>query len=642
MSLPSVPIIPSYQITSLLHAGHRTLVYRGIRLADQQPVILKLLRDQNPSLPDLLRLRNHYRTAKHLNLAGVIQPLSLDPYGNGSVLVMPDEGYISLSDYRVSHSLNVTEVLTIALQLAEILNGLYQHRIIHKDINSSNILIQPTTHQISLTDFGLASQLPQETQTVQSPNVLDGKLAYLSPEQTGRMNRGIDYRSDFYSLGITLYELLSGQLPFQSDDPLELVYCHLAKQPVPLTQFNIPKVVSDIVLKLMAKNAEDRYQSALGLKADLEICLEQYSTTGTVTAFTLGQVDDLAQFNIPQKLYGREAQVEALLSAFKHISQGSCELVLVRGYSGVGKTALVNELLRQLTHRKGYFTSGKFDQFQRNIPLAAVMQTNQGLIRQLLTESEERLHYWRERFRDHLGVNAQVIIDMLPELELIMGKQSPVPELGTIESANRLILVLDQFSQVFQSPNHPVVIFMDDAQWSDLTSCQSLQGFMQNPANHHWLVIVAYREDEISPTHPFAPTIEVLRQSGVPITELTLEPLALEDVAQWVADTLHSPVEMVWPLANLLVDKTAGNPFFLTQLLKSLHEDGLVWFDASSRQWQWDLAQIHQQEITDNVIELMITNIHKLLEPTQQVLRLAACIGNPFDLQTLATVSQQS
>ncbi|MEE3717689.1 AAA family ATPase [Tumidithrix elongata RA019] len=644
------PQVDGYRLTESLFEGYRTLVYRGIRLVDRLPVVVKMLRGDRPTVHDLLRLRNHYTIAKNINLSGIVQPIALESIDHGLALVMPDDRCIALRDYLATNTLALVDFFAIALQLAKALAELYQHRVIHKDIKPSNILIDPTTRQIKLTDFGLASRLPHEIQEIQTPNILEGTLAYLSPEQTGRMNRGIDYRTDFYSLGVTFYELLSGQLPFQSDDPLELVYCHLAKSPIPLESSRIPKVLSDIVMKLLAKNAEDRYQSAVGLKADLEICREQYTQTGAIAAFTLGQVDDLAQFNIPQKLYGREEQVKTLLEVFDRVSQGSCELVLVKGYSGVGKTALVNEILRQLTYRKGYFTSGKFDQYQRNIPLAAVVKAHRGLVSQLLAESEVRLQYWRDRFLDRLGVNGQLIVDLMPELELIIGRQPPVVELGAIESANRLMYTFDRYAQALQSPNHPIVLFMDDGQWADTSSCQSLQGFMQNPENHHWLMMAAYRENEVSPTHPFMQAIKAIRQTGARITEINLEPLDLEDVTHLLAETLHTSAESVNALSQLLLEKTLGNPFFLNQLLKSLHEDGLIWFDATlaiARKqkiggWNWNLAQIQQRGMTDNVVELMIGKICKLSEPTQRILQLAACIGNTFDLQTLATVSEQS
>jgi predicted ATPase/signal transduction histidine kinase/GAF domain-containing protein len=641
------PLINGYQLNQQIHAGNRTVVYRGIRLVDGLPVVLKTLRSDRPTPQDLLRLRNHYAIAKKLNFTGIVQPIALEAYGNGLVLVMPDDGYIALSDYIETNPLSQIEIVAIAIQLATILDELNPQRAIHKDIKPSNILIDPSTKQIKVTDFGLATLLPHETQTLVSANVLEGTLAYMAPEQTGRMNRGIDYRSDFYTLGVTLFELLTGQLPFQSDDPLELVYAHLAKPPTPPHEIvaTLPLVLSDIVLKLMAKNAEDRYQSATGLRADLQRCLEDLLNTGTIHHFSIGQVDDLAQFNIPQKLYGREPQVQALRSAFERIGQGSCELVLVSGYSGIGKTSLIKELLRSLTHQKGYFIAGKFDQFKRDVPLDAPMQAWRELIRQLLTESQAQLQYWRAALLKALGLNGQVIIEIIPELALIIGEHPPVPDLGASEARNRTIQTFHQFNQVFQSPDHPVVFFMDDGQWADITSCQSLQAFMQNPDNHHWLMIVAYRDNEVSPTHPLIQSVEAIRQAGTTITEINLKPLGLVEVAQLIADTLHTSAEFVAPLAELLFQKTAGNPFFLTQLLESLHENGSIWFDDTSitqSLWQWDLAQIQRRDITDNVVELMISKISKLALPTQQILQLAACIGNAFDLQTLATVSERS
>jgi predicted ATPase/signal transduction histidine kinase/serine/threonine protein kinase len=679
------PVMAAYGITRLIYQSSKTLVYGAVRTSDQQPVVLKLPRQQPPSLSDSLRLRNHYNLTQGLNLPGVVSALALEPYGAGVVLVMADTASVSLGDYVQSQPLPLADFLHIAIQLSNSLAGLHQHRIIHKDIKPSNILIQPDTHQVWLTDLGLASQLPQENQELKSPGVLEGTLAYLSLEQTGRMNRGIDYRSDFYALGVTFYELLTGQLPFQSDDPLELVYCHLAKEPVPPHEVGrsqesgvrsqesapplpnspsphpaIPKVLSGIVLKLMTKNAEDRYQSALGLKADLETCLAQYTATQTIAEFPLGQVDDMALFNLPQRLYGREAQVETLLEVFERVSQGSCELVLVTGYSGVGKTALVNELLRQLTRHKGYLATGKFDQFQRNIPLATVTQACHELIRQLLTESEERLDYWRDRFRSRLGANAQIMVDAIPELALIIGPQPPVPELGALESANRMVQTWNAFSTAFQSPDHPWVLFMDDAQWVDSASLQSLQSFITNEENHYTLLITAYRDNEVSPAHPLMQTIQEIRQAGATITEINLEPLGLDHVTELVAETLHMSPAAVAPLAELLLAKTAGNPFFLTQLLKALYEEDLIWFSQQAPQppklggqksqnppepeigWQWDLAQIQQRDITDDVVDLMIGQISKLSAATQQILQLAACIGNQFDLQTLAVVSEQS
>lgn len=657
------PAIAHYSITRLLSENYRTLIYQAVRESDQQRVILKLLKPEAISLTNLVRLRNHDTLTRRLDLLGVVRSLGLEPYGQSDVLVMEDHGCVSLNHYRADRALPLPLFLTIAIQLSDILIGLHRHRIIHKDIKPSNILIQPETQQIWLTDFGLASQLPQEAQELCSPGMLEGTLAYLSPEQTGRMNRGVDYRSDFYALGVTFYELLTGHLPFQSDDPLELVYCHLARQPVPPHErigggeerddspasATLPRMLSEIVLKLMAKNAEERYQSALGLKADLETCLNQHRTTGAIAPFPLGQVDDLTQFNLPQRLYGRETQVRQLLEAFERISQGSCELVLVRGYSGVGKTSLINELLRSLTRQKGYFVAGKFDQFQRDVPLKAPTEAWRSLMRQLLTESPERLQQWRTVLLAALGASAQVVIEAIPELEWIIGPQPPVPELGPLEARNRLVHTFHQFNQVFQSAQHPTVFFMDDAQWADRTSLQSLQTFMQNPDNHHWLMIAAYRDNEVGPAHPLSQTLEEIGQMGARMTEIVLGPLEPDQVAHLVADTLHTTTTAVLPLSELLWCKTAGNPFFLGQLLKTLYQDQLIWLaaapDEDTRrpvQWQWDLEKIQQQQIADNVVELMIRKITGLSESSQRMLQLAACIGNAFDLPILSIVSQRS
>ncbi|MGF1493275.1 MAG: AAA family ATPase [Microcoleaceae cyanobacterium] len=518
--------LKNYQILECLYTGSKSIVYRAKRISDQQLVIQKLLRNEHPSFNELIQFQNQYTIIQGLDLAGIIQPIALEPYHNSLLLVMLDDGSISLSRYLETQSLEAKDRLelglNVGLQLAKTLADLHQHRIIHKDIKPQNILIHPQTLAIKVIDFSIASQLPQETKEIQNPSTLEGTLAYIAPEQTGRMNRGIDYRSDFYSLGITLYELFTGQLPFQSDDPLELVYAHLAQKPVPISELNpeVPTVVAAMVTKLMAKNAEDRYQSAVGLKADFSDCLNQWKATGTIQKFVPGELDEMAQFNIPQKLYGRETQVNALMQVFERISQGSFELVLIGGYSGVGKTALVNEMLRQLTRTRGYFSAGKFDQFRR-LPMDAPIQGCRGFIREILTESQERLNYWRDRFLKVLGANAQLIIDAIPELELIIGEQPPVPEVGAIEAAQRLGQTFNQFNQTFSSAEHPYICFMDDLQWADSASLQSLQSFLSDSNSHHFLIVTAYRDNEVSPTHPFIQTVESLRQSGVKIPGAT-------------------------------------------------------------------------------------------------------------------------
>ncbi|PLZ96866.1 serine/threonine protein kinase, partial [Fischerella thermalis CCMEE 5268] len=397
--------IPGYRVLEKIYTGTRTLVYRGLRKQDQQPVVIKLMRNEYPSFNELVQFRNQYTIAKNLDIPGIVQPLSLETYGNGYALVMEDFGGISLQEWMKQNIPSVEEFLDIAIQITLILEKLHRDRIIHKDIKPANILINPTTKQIKIIDFSIASLLPRETQEIQNLKVLEGTLAYLSPEQTGRMNRGIDYRSDFYSLGVTFFELLTGKLPFQSNDPLELVHCHIAKQPPSFTSEEIPQVLSDIVTKLMAKNAEDRYQSAFGLRYDLELCLQQWQKTKQITTFELGNRDICDRFLIPEKLYGREAEVAALLQAFEYVSSGNQEIILVAGFSGIGKTAVVNEVHKPIVRQRGYFIKGKYDQFQRNIPFSAFVQAFRDLIAQLLSESDTNLQKWKTKILENLGEN---------------------------------------------------------------------------------------------------------------------------------------------------------------------------------------------------------------------------------------------
>ncbi|MBD2297957.1 ATP-binding sensor histidine kinase [Nostoc sp. FACHB-190] len=633
------PVIPGYQISSQLYAGSRTIVYRAIRQVDQLPVVIKLLTSEYPSFHELLQFRNQYTISKNLQISGVIRPLSLETYGHGYILVMPDTGAIALREYIKTTTLSLAEFLAIAIQLSNILQDLHQHRVIHKDIKPANILIHPHSKQIQLIDFSIASLLPRETQEIKSPNVLEGTLAYISPEQTGRMNRGIDYRSDFYSLGVTFYELLTGTLPFICDDPMELVHCHIAKTLILGNQIDIPQVIADIVLKLMAKNAEDRYQSALGLKHDLETCTQQLQDTGTITNFAIGQRDICDRFLIPEKLYGREAEVISLLQAFERVAKGTSEMMLVAGFSGIGKTAVVNEVHKPITRQQGYFIKGKFDQFNRNIPLLAFVQALRDLIGQLLSESDTQLNQWRSQILAALGDNGQVLIEVMPELERVIGKQPPAPELSGTAAQNRFNLLFQKFIAVFTTAEHPLVMFIDDLQWADSASLQLIKLLMAD--KNYLLLLGAYRDNEVSPTHPLILTVAELQQVGRTVNTITLAPLTLSDTNQLIADTLHCTTERSLPLTELIIRKTKGNPFFITQFLKALHEDGEIKFNREQGYWECDIAQINALSLTDDVVEFMAQQLQKLPDETQNVLKLAACIGNSFDLATLAIVSEQ-
>ena len=633
--------IQGYQLEQQIYAGSRTIVYRGICIADSQPVVLKILRSDRPTHQDLLRLRNHYTIAKRLNSQGISKPIGLENYGNSYVLVMPDEGYIALSDYVSGNPLNLTEVLAIAIQLATILDDLYRQCVIHKDINPSNILIEPITKQIKLTDFGLATLLPHQTQMLVSTNILEGTLAYMAPCQTGRMNRGIDYRCDFYALGVTLFELLTGELPFQSDDPLEIVHCHLAK-PAPFVSElkpEIPEAIAQIVFKLMAKDAEDRYQSALGLKHDLEVCLNQLNQTGSITEFAIGTRDLSDRFTISEKLYGREAEVASLLATFERVSQGNSELMLVAGLSGIGKTVVINEVHKPIVQKHGYFIKGKFDQYNRNIPFSAFVQAFRNLIGQLMSESDAQLNVWKTKILDAVGENGQVIVEVIPELEGIIGSQPNVIELSGNAAQNRFNLLLQKFIQVFATPEHPLVMFLDDLQWADLSSLKLMQLLMQDA--RYLLMVGAYRDNEVSPAHPLMMTISEMIKTGLTVNTITLKALSQVDTNQWIADTLICDLPSAQPLTELVYQKTEGNPFFSVQLLKALYEEQSITFNWDLHNWHCDITKARLTHAND-VVEFMASQLQKLPLDTQDALKVAACIGAQFDLLTLAIASEQS
>ncbi|MEB3292970.1 MAG: serine/threonine-protein kinase PknK, partial [Synechococcales bacterium] len=655
-----LPEIPGYIVTEQLYSGSRTVVYRAVQTTAQRPVVIKLLQREYPGFGELVQFRNQYTIAKNLPIAGIIPPLNLEWLGNRYALVMEDWGGVALSQYVQRSSLELAEVLAIALQLAEILHDLAQHRVIHKDIKPSNILIHPHSKQVKLIDFSIASLLPREVQEIQNPNVLEGTLSYLAPEQTGRMNRGIDYRVDFYALGITLYQLLTGQLPFTATDPLELIHGHIARTPTPVDQVNpdVPGMMAAIVSKLVAKNAEDRYQSALGLKHDLQQCLDQWQETGAIQAFELGQRDVSDRFLIPEKLYGREAEVQMLLAAFDRVAKGATELMLVAGFSGIGKTAVINEVHKPIVRQKGYFIKGKFDQFNRNIPFSAFVQAFRDLMGQLLSESDEQLAQWRDQILQAVGENGQVLIEVIPELEDIIGKQPAAPELSGTAAQNRFNLLFQKFIQVFTTPAHPLVIFLDDLQWADSASLQLLKLLMEDSG--YLLMLGAYRDNEVSPVHPLILMVEELEKAEAIVNTITLAPLKFEDANQLISDTLKCSLELTQPLTELVDRKTKGNPFFATQFLRSLYQEGYIAFDRDRQDWQYDIAQIvihggfasneDKKPIlmgdvlapTDDVAEFMALQLQKLPLETQHALKLAACIGSQFDLATLAVISEQS
>ncbi len=629
--------INNYQIIELLSEGADSLVYRALN-QDNQPVILKILKADYPTALELSRYQQEYEITRSLNSEYVVKAYDLQRYQNSLIILLEDFGGESLKIWMKRRKFTLDESLSIAIKITESLAVIHAANIIHKDINPSNIVYNPS-QQLKIIDFGI-SILECENPLIRNPDRLEGTLAYISPEQTGRMNRAIDYRSDFYSLGVTLYELLTQQLPFETSEAMELVHCHIAKQPVTPHELGVPLVLSQIIMKLLAKTAEERYQSAWGVKADLERCQDKLHN-GEIALFAIASEDVSDKLQIPQKLYGREAELKQLLASFERVSQGTNEIIMITGYSGIGKSALVNEVHKPIVTARGHFIAGKFDQFKRNVPYASLIQAFQDLIQQILTESEELIQNWRQQLKDALGTNGQVIIDVIPEVALIIGEQPPVAQLGQTESQNRFHLVLQKFMRVFAKKASPLVLFIDDLQWADLASLKLIKLLITDSESHCLLMIGAYREQEVS-NHPLLSILKQIQQHGQMVSTIHLQPLNLKHVNQLITDTLNYSNQDTRNLAELLYHKTHGNPFFLTQLLKFLSTDRLLVFNTQTGRWQCDWEKIQAIGITDNVVELMIGNIQKLNEETQHILKLAACIGNRFDVNILVVVSSQS
>ena len=644
-------MLTDYQIIEKVYESANSLVYRATLKPDNQPIILKILKENYPTPSELTRYKQEYEITCSLNTDNIIKAYNLQRYENSLAITLEDFGGQSLKLLLSQSQLSVENFLTIAIKTTESLEAIHAANIIHKDINPSNIVYNPQTEQLKIIDFGIATRLSQEFLSVCPPNQLEGTLAYIAPEQTGRMNRAIDYRSDFYSLGVTFYELLTNKLPFEATDPMELVHCHIAQQPLPVHELipDLPLAVSNIVRKLLAKTPEERYQCAWGIKADLETCLNQLKTIGQISQFPLGSQDITQKFHIPQKLYGREQEVTELLATFEKVSQGTTGMFLISGYSGIGKSALVNEIYKPITRQRGQFISGKFDQLKRDIPYSAISQAFQGLILKLLSEPEIILQIWKRKILEALGDNGQIIIDLIPDVEKIIGQQPPVEQLGRSESQNRFNLFFKRFLSTFCQQEHPLVIFVDDLQWADLSSLKLIEKLMSDPDNQYFLMIGAYRNNEVGSTHPLMHTLEKINQAKVLVHQITLPPLKIKHINQLIADTIRCSTEVSKPLAKLIFKKTQGNPFFLTQFFYFLHKENLLTFNPSRTllkseenqqgYWQWNTEEIESVSITDNVVDLMVRKIEKLDEKTQQVLKLAACIGNHFNLEILALVS---
>lgn len=606
-----------------------------------QPVVRKVLNDEFPSNYAVRRFYNEHEITYGMRITGARGALERGRWRGRHSLLLPYVDGLTVDEAFTGGARSIADFLTAAIKTATVLGEIHAAGIIHNDISDANVIVNPDReYEARIIDFGNASRADQQQAFVSNPGRLRGNLRFISPEQTGRMNRAVDYRTDLYSLGVLLYRMLTGEVPFSGSDPMELVHCHIAVTPrtPSAVRPSVPELLSMLVMRLLAKNAEDRYQSAHGLVADLERCSQALEVSGDIEVFELGERDSSARFQIPDRLYGRDAEQARLLSAFARVSGGARELVLVGGYSGTGKTALVHETHKPITARRGAFAGGKYDQFQRNVPYFALVQAFEGFINQLLAEDEVTLARWRERIGQALGNEGRVLCEVIPSLELAIGPQPAVPELAGKESQNRFNYLFRRFTKAIARRDHPLVLFVDDLQWADSASLELLHALMTDRESSYLLCICAYRDNEVSPSHPFMKAVEQMTAEGATVSRIEVRNLPYDDANQLVADALHCDQEEAKALSTIVYDKTQGNAFFLRQFLFSLHDNGHLVHQFDLRRWSWDADAIQSLDMTDNVVELMAAKIRKLSPATQHVLTLGACVGNRFDFETLSRV----
>jgi predicted ATPase/two-component sensor histidine kinase/GAF domain-containing protein len=630
-------------VLETLREGRVFALYRGRQVGEAFSILARAPVRGQETPANLERLEHEYSLASMLDPAWAVRPLGFAREDGRRLLVLEDPGG-DLLEGILGQPLELTRFLRLALATAGALREVHRQGLIHKDIKPANLLVDPTGN-VRLTGFGIASRLPRERQAPAPPEVITGTFAYMAPEQTGRMNRSVDARSDLYSLGVTLYEMLTGALPFNASDPMEWVHCHIARQPVSPSErvSDLPEPVAAIVLKLLAKTAEDRYQTAAGLQADLRQCLNRWEQQGIIDSFKVGGQDASDRLLIPEKLYGRESESDALVSAFDRVAiHGATELALVSGYAGVGKSSVVNELHKALVPPRGLFAAGKFDQYKRNIPYATLAQAFQALVRQLLSASDAELSRWRQALLDGLGTNGQLIVNLVPELALIIGEQPPVPDLPPQDRQNRFQLVFRRFLGVFAQPEHPLALFLDDLQWLDTATLELIGHLIVHPDVRHLLLIGAYRDNEVGASHPLTRMLGTIRDTGGKVSHIPLVPLVQADVEHLLADALHTEQERTRPLADLVFEKTDGNPFFTIQFITALTDEALLTFDSGTAGWTWDLQRIHAKRFTDNVADLMAVKLSRLPLAAQKALGQLACLGNAAETATLAMVHGRS
>lgn len=628
------------QTRTILYEGKNSLIYHKQESEWGTPVVVKVLKNKFPTSRQIARFNNEFELTRHLDIPGVRKAYKTEKFQDKYCLVLEYIGGVILRDFWQTQAPGLEVFLKVAIQIAQTLGRIHQHHIIHKDINPNNLLIDPETCQTVIIDFGVSSKIHLKTTHLGNPEHLEGTLAYISPEQTGRMNRVVDSRSDLYSLGVTFYELLNGKLPFEKTDALELVHAHIAQKPSHIK--HIPEVLNGIVQKLLAKDAEDRYQSAFGLAQDLKQCMLNLNDTGNIAGFEIGQKDFSGKFKIPERLYGREQELARLHDVFEQTCQGCRTYLMISGYSGVGKSVLVNEIHKPVTEKRGYFIRGKYDQLQRDTPYYAITQAFNQFCEYLLAEDKTVLDEWQKLITEAVGDNGQVLIEVIPRLELVIGVQPAITLLDAQKAQNRFDFVFQNFIRAISRKEHPLVLFIDDLQWADLASLNLLKVLMTDEGNACFLTIGTYRSNEVNASHALMLSLEEIKKEKGQVENIELGSLRMEGLQKLIADSLSASVDEVRELADLIYAKTDGNAFFTVEFFKSLHEQSLLTFDQLQTRWVWSVKKIRARELTNNVIHLMTHKISRLSDVTQQALKLASGIGNQFDLQTLSVLHGQT
>jgi PAS domain S-box-containing protein len=611
---------------------------RGAHLIDR--VLLLAPAQSGPRLAGVKRLEHEFERAADLDSAWALRPIALTRHDGQVALLLTDPGGLTL-DRSVGAPMDLGEFLSVAIGISGALREVHARGLIHKDLKPSNVLVDEGGN-VHLTGFGIATRALRERQAPIAPEVIDGTFQYMAPEQTGRTNRLIDQRSDLYSLGITLYEMLLGALPFAADEPLELIHSHIARLPPPpsIRADGVPPAIEAIILKLLAKNAEDRYQTAAGVEHDLKRFRTLWRINRDVGLFPLAERDRPDSLTVPQKLIGRESEVSLLTGVFEQVSKnGKFDLVTISGPAGVGKSAVIDELQPLVHAARGLFAAGKFDPQKRDIPYSTVANAFRGLLRHILSREEEELSSWREALLLAVGSSGRLLADLMPEISLILGKLAPPPLLAAKDEKARFQLIFRKFIGAFARPGRPLVLALDDLQWMDPASMDLLDQIAAEDETPNLLLVCGHRTSSHGePDEKLAQMHNRIRAARGGLREIILAPLTQDNVARYVADSLQEDLKNVGSLAEVVFQKTQGNPLLVSQFLTSLSADATLYFERKSGRWTWNLEDVRAKAITDNVGDLMSAELDDFDSGQISILTKFSCLGLACSDEALSRV----